>query len=81
MSGGSSLQAGGGLDVGELSQKLATLPVQDEAGNEMSEVSSTAAVFGSETTDGERKHTLPHNTIKNSSKYVLASSNTVVVLC
>ena len=46
MSGGSTLQAAGGLDVNELSQKLSTIPP------DFSETSSTAAVFGSEA-DGE----------------------------
>ena len=49
MSGGSSLQSAGGLDVNELSQKLATIPLD---GVEPSDTSSTAAMFGSEV-DGE----------------------------
>ncbi len=52
MSGGSSLQSAGGLDVNELSQKLATIPLD---GVEPSDTSSTAAMFGSEV-DGESVH-------------------------
>ena len=49
ISGGSSLQSAGGLDVNELSQKLATIPLE---GVEPSDTSSTAPMFGSEV-DGE----------------------------
>lgn len=55
MSGGSSLKPTGGLDVNELSQRLATIPVVTEDEPEASEASSTAAVLGSEA-DGETQH-------------------------
>ena len=49
----STLPAAGGLDVNELSQKLSSIPIQEEEGQgegtrEESEASSTVAMFGSE---------------------------------
>ena len=49
MSGVSTLQTAGGLDVNELSKKLSNIPtLHEERETEGSEASSTAAIFGSD---------------------------------
>ncbi len=59
MSGGSTLQTAGNLDVNELSQKLATIRVEE---TEPSDTSSTAPMCGSEA-DGKFNYLIV--TIKN----------------